>query len=68
MTDRSSPGADGPVLSTDDGVEFLRTPDTRFEGLPGWPYAPRHVEIDGLRQAATPSTCTGSPCTSGRTP
>jgi haloalkane dehalogenase len=51
ITDRSSPGADGPVLSTDDGVEFLRTPDTCFEGLPGWPYAARHVEIDGLQQA-----------------
>jgi haloalkane dehalogenase len=26
-----------------------RTPDSRFEGLPGFPFEPRYVEIDGLR-------------------
>jgi haloalkane dehalogenase len=26
-----------------------RTPDDRFEGLPGWPFAPHYVEQDGLR-------------------
>jgi haloalkane dehalogenase len=26
-----------------------RTPDERFEGLPGWPYPPRYEEVDGLR-------------------
>jgi haloalkane dehalogenase len=26
-----------------------RTPDERFAGLSGWPYAPRYVEQDGLR-------------------
>ena len=30
-------------------VEAYRTPDERFEELPGWPYAPRYVEQDGLR-------------------
>jgi haloalkane dehalogenase len=30
-------------------VDFYRTPDDRFEGLPGWPFAPRYVEQDGLR-------------------
>jgi haloalkane dehalogenase len=30
-------------------MEILRTPDERFEGLPGWRYAPRYVEVDGLR-------------------
>jgi haloalkane dehalogenase len=30
-------------------TEALRTPDTRFEGLPGYPFTPRYVEIDGLR-------------------
>jgi pimeloyl-ACP methyl ester carboxylesterase len=27
----------------------LRTPDERFGDLPGWPYAPHYLEIDGLR-------------------
>src|SRR6188508_2545910 len=26
-----------------------RTPDERFEGLPGWNYAPNYLEQDGLR-------------------
>ena len=26
-----------------------RTPDSRFEGLPGWDFEPRYVEQDGLR-------------------
>lgn len=34
-------------------VKTLRTPDTRFDGLPDWPFAPRYVEdlkgFDGLR-------------------
>jgi pimeloyl-ACP methyl ester carboxylesterase len=30
-------------------VNVLRTPDERFADLPGWPYAPRYLEIDGLR-------------------
>jgi len=28
-------------------MEILRTPDERFENLPGWPYTPRYVEISG---------------------
>jgi hypothetical protein len=39
------------VMTTDDGVEFVRTPDACFENLPDWDYKPQHVEIDGLRQA-----------------
>jgi hypothetical protein len=39
------------ILTTQDGVEFVRTPDARFENLPDWPYDYRFVEIDGLRQA-----------------
>ena len=27
----------------------LRTPDDRFDDLPGFPYAPNYVDIDGLR-------------------
>jgi pimeloyl-ACP methyl ester carboxylesterase len=30
-------------------VNVLRTPDERFGDLPGWPYAPHYLEIDGLR-------------------
>jgi haloalkane dehalogenase len=30
-------------------VTAYRTPDERFDGLPGWPYEPRYVEQDGLR-------------------
>ena len=37
-------------MTTDDGVEFVRTPDACFEGLPDWPYPPQYVEIQGLRQ------------------
>jgi len=30
-------------------VEVYRTPDERFEGLPGYDFEPRYVEQDGLR-------------------
>jgi haloalkane dehalogenase len=30
-------------------VETLRTPDDRFASLPGWPFAPRYTEADGIR-------------------
>jgi haloalkane dehalogenase len=39
------------VMTTTAGVQFVRTPDERFVGLPDWPYEPKYVEIDGLRQA-----------------
>jgi haloalkane dehalogenase len=29
--------------------EAYRTPDERFEGLPGWAFEPRYLEQDGLR-------------------
>jgi hypothetical protein len=38
------------VMTTPDGVEFVRTPDSCFKDLPGFPYEARFVEIDGLRQ------------------
>lgn len=38
-----------PVLKTEAGVEFVRTPEERFENLPGYPFEPNYVEIDGLR-------------------
>src|SRR5262245_20806040 len=30
-------------------MEILRTPEERFQNLPGYPFAPRYVEVDGLR-------------------
>ncbi|MEM9833217.1 MAG: haloalkane dehalogenase [Bacteroidota bacterium] len=39
------------TLVTPDGVQFVRTPEERFQNLPDWPYAYQFVEIDGLRQA-----------------
>ena len=30
-------------------MDVFRTPDERFTGLPGWDFAPRYVEQDGLR-------------------
>ncbi len=30
-------------------MNVFRTPDERFENLPGYPYQPNYVEIDGLR-------------------
>jgi haloalkane dehalogenase len=30
-------------------MKILRTPDSRFADLPGYPFAPHYVEVDGLR-------------------
>lgn len=30
-------------------MDAFRTPEDRFEGLPGFPFAPHYAEIDGLR-------------------
>jgi haloalkane dehalogenase len=30
-------------------MDILRTPEERFAGLPGHPFAPHYVEVDGLR-------------------
>ncbi len=30
-------------------MEILRTPDERFVNLPGYPFAPYYVEVNGLR-------------------
>lgn len=40
---------DVPILVTEDGLEFVRTPDERFEDLPDYPFEPHYVTIDGLR-------------------
>ena len=44
-------GVDVKIMTTESGVEFVRTPDACFTDLPDWPYEPQYVEIDGLRQA-----------------
>ena len=44
-------GVEVEIMTTQAGVEFVRTPDAGFEDLPDWPYAPQYIEIDGLRQA-----------------
>ena len=44
-------GVEVEIMTTEAGVEFVRTPDACFEDLPDWPYEPHYVEIDGLRQA-----------------
>ncbi len=36
-------------------MELLRTPDERFHNLPGFPFAPRYVEIGGARPSGRPS-------------
>ena len=30
-------------------MDVFRTPDERFENLPGFAYEPNYVEVDGLR-------------------
>jgi len=30
-------------------MEILRTPDERFQNLPGYPFEPHYIEVDGLR-------------------
>ncbi len=32
-------------------VDFVRTPDDRFDDLPDFPYEPKYAEVDGLRMA-----------------
>jgi len=38
-----------PVHKTTSGIEFVRTPEERFENLPEYNFEPNYVEIDGLR-------------------
>lgn len=36
-------------MRTENGIPFVRTPDTNFAGLPGFAWVPNFVEVDGLR-------------------
>jgi haloalkane dehalogenase len=38
------------MLTTENGVEFVRTPEECFDDLTDWPYEAQYVEIDGMRQ------------------
>ena len=49
------------IRTTPNGVDFVRTPDARFENLSDWPYAYEYVEIDGLRQAYAEAGPTDGP-------
>jgi haloalkane dehalogenase len=40
---------DVPVYKTEAGIRYVRTPDDRFKNLPGYPFMPHYVTIDGLR-------------------
>ncbi len=35
--------------TTSSGIEYLRTPDERFVGLPGYSFPTNYVDVDGLR-------------------
>jgi len=41
--------SDVQVLTTDDGIHFVRTPDAAFEGLEDYDFSPNYAELDGLR-------------------
>lgn len=45
------PIAKGAKKSSDEEppMQILRTPDERFANLPGYPFQPRYVEVDGVR-------------------
>ena len=38
-----------PIYKTTDEIEYVRTPEERFEDLSGYDFTPNYVEIDGLR-------------------
>jgi haloalkane dehalogenase len=42
-------------------MDVLRTPDDRFDGLPGWPFAPHYVEVHGLRMHYVDEGPSGAP-------
>ena len=39
------------TLTTEGGIEYLRTSETRFASVDDFPYEPHYVEIDGMRMA-----------------
>jgi len=53
MTVNTSDGSAGASAATSRRMDVLRTPDARFEGLPGYPFEPHYVEIDAGDAAGT---------------
>jgi haloalkane dehalogenase len=41
-------------------MDILRTPEERFDGLAGYPFAPHYIEIDGIRMHYIDEGCGGS--------
>lgn len=39
------------VAQMENSMDLTRTPDERFENLPGWPYEPTYLDWEGLRLA-----------------
>jgi len=39
------------TATTPGGIEFVRTPDDRFNDVPDFAYEPKYVDVDGLRMA-----------------
>jgi len=37
------------IYTTKKGIKYVRTPDSRFANLPGYPFKPNYVLIDGLK-------------------
>ncbi len=40
---------DVPILTTEAGIRFVRTPEERFADLPGYPFEPHYALVEGLR-------------------
>lgn len=38
-------GVEVEIMTTEAGVEFVRTPDACFENLSDWPYEPKYFQI-----------------------
>lgn len=41
--------SDVEIRETAAGLRYVRTPESRFEDLAGFPFAPNYVDVDGLR-------------------
>ena len=37
------------IQKTSSGIEYVRTPDEKFENLPGYDFEPNYADIDGLK-------------------
>jgi hypothetical protein len=37
------------IKGTEADMRVIRTPEERFNDLPGYPFAPHYIDIDGVR-------------------